>query len=563
MKTRHAILGMMAWAILAFHMGSILPTSTHLISISLSTGVEPNDDPTKSLEEQRNSLLKDPVYWIADTQDDYYERVYVDPTPLTYLRQNLSIKHYFSPVCGLYRFDTAKLPTVSVIMTMRHEMPGMASLTVHAILARTPPFLLVEIIIVDDSDKISAELKQLKKVSDKVIILATTQREGCARSRLIGARKARGTVLMFIDSHVEMLSSTWYQHLVLPIVENPHTIASQNLKVMGEFANHTYDGQASLRSHYGTTTDKFYFGYESYRFPNQTYQEGRTGPAPYEMPFGPGALFAIRKDEFWRLGGYDQGLYVWGGENMELSLKIWLCGGRLVQVPCSATGHMYRIHDKNKWDNDNFTELSTKLRIDGKGNYWAYGVKSNTGDMQRIWIRNNIRVAKVWLGDWRQYYYQQVFGSKELLGEWAKFEEEDEYMLEQMRFKEQNQCRDFDWFDKHVFMRLLGIHNPWYNQRKKDERRARSGLPDPADIRHTSCGNHFAMTCGQCPQGNGEAWCNGDCTWCKFGVEDEEVERVVVNGGNILSDKSRCVSKERQCRPAPPDVKRMRRADVD
>ena len=28
-----------------------------------------------------------------------------------------------------------------------------------------------------------------------------------------------------------------------------------------------------------------------------------------------------------------------------------------------------------------------------------------------------------------------------------------------------------------------------------------------------SCGNHFASTCADCPQGNGAAWCNGDCIW--------------------------------------------------
>ena len=28
-----------------------------------------------------------------------------------------------------------------------------------------------------------------------------------------------------------------------------------------------------------------------------------------------------------------------------------------------------------------------------------------------------------------------------------------------------------------------------------------------------SCGRHRAGTCAACPQGNGAAWCNGDCTW--------------------------------------------------
>merc|ERR1719369_2129616 len=28
-----------------------------------------------------------------------------------------------------------------------------------------------------------------------------------------------------------------------------------------------------------------------------------------------------------------------------------------------------------------------------------------------------------------------------------------------------------------------------------------------------SCGNHKASNCGECPQGHGARWCNGDCRW--------------------------------------------------
>ena len=35
----------------------------------------------------------------------------------------------------------------------------------------------------------------------------------------------------------------------------------------------------------------------------------------------------------------------------------------------------------------------------------------------------------------------------------------------------------------------------------------------PGDGTTVSCGNHEAATCSECPQGNGAAWCNGDCTW--------------------------------------------------
>mmetsp|Transcript_36419 Transcript_36419/g.93945 ORF Transcript_36419/g.93945 Transcript_36419/m.93945 type:complete len:612 (+) Transcript_36419:102-1937(+) len=30
-----------------------------------------------------------------------------------------------------------------------------------------------------------------------------------------------------------------------------------------------------------------------------------------------------------------------------------------------------------------------------------------------------------------------------------------------------------------------------------------------------SCGSHRARTCGECPEGNGSTWCNGDCRWAK------------------------------------------------
>ena len=28
-----------------------------------------------------------------------------------------------------------------------------------------------------------------------------------------------------------------------------------------------------------------------------------------------------------------------------------------------------------------------------------------------------------------------------------------------------------------------------------------------------SCGEHNAVNCTMCPEGNGASWCNGDCVW--------------------------------------------------
>ena len=36
-----------------------------------------------------------------------------------------------------------------------------------------------------------------------------------------------------------------------------------------------------------------------------------------------GGLFAVDREFFFRLGGYDVGMHIWGGENTEMSLRVW------------------------------------------------------------------------------------------------------------------------------------------------------------------------------------------------------------------------------------------------
>lgn len=418
--------------------------------------------------------VKTPPWWLEDEVDDFFERIYVPDLPTV---RELNTSSFFTGMCGRYRFDDTAFPTISVIVTMQNEQAGMITLTVQALLARTAPSMLVQIIIVDDNGLgdirgpvNETELQQLRASSSKILFVTNEQREGVARSRMRGSRVAIGDVLMFVDSHVEMLSSTWAQHLLLPIIENPYTLAAQTLDIISDLDWQYGPGGGDLL--YGVINDDFWFSYQRSRFagPSGKGAEGETPSrrVPYETPFSAGSLFAVRRDVFEKFGGYDEGMYVWGGENTDFAIKMWACGGRVVMVPCSRVGHMYRIHikDTGRWPPHIPQALTDKLNLSDEDS--KFEVRGSEADnFTKIITRNNIRVLERWAktSNARTGYYMRTFNNATLPEEWKHFADEmktDPYALAQEKFIRENGCKNFDWFDRHVYIKLTGVHHPWH-----------------------------------------------------------------------------------------------------
>lgn len=445
-----------------------------------SNGTSVRTDPSAWMRE-----YSDVWYLDSTTNDEYLNKVYFEG----HLESYRDLKGFlpsgmFSDMCGRYRFDRPKIPPVSIVVgpVYRGVATGtkLLSATVHAILARTPSDIVSEIIVIHEQlekgetvkdDDLDWELQQLDHLSELVKIVRFPGTAGPVRARIDTIEKvATGELLVVMDPYVEVWSSTWLEQLILPVLEYPRTISvplswrltskrdldpSGLLSTDGSGKEHNYH-------YYGMIDNHFDPQRLTSRFDGLTPSDWE----PYPTPFFESSVFAVRREEFLRLGLWDHGLERFGGDNLELAFKYWSCHGRVVTTPCVHVGHtpipvyfaLPPISEENK-------ALGGLLR---NGDFMYYGKSLKDKPDAIMTVRNLLRVVRLWMGDHaaKQHYYEEAFGAAVLPPEWKQYEEEmdddDSSFDEQEIIKEKLECNDFEWFDKHVLMSTIGVHHPWW-----------------------------------------------------------------------------------------------------
>lgn len=275
--------------------------------------------------------------------------------------------------------------------------------TARSVFETTPSEYLKEIIVVDDGSSppladthLPEDVQQKYRV--KVIRHASTV--GLIGAKKDGGEAAQGDIIVFLDCHVAPQPG-WQEPFLRLIGENYRRIV---VPVITDLDITTWkqrggnNGQAKCY----LTWDADFKWFNS--------------DDPY-VPVLSGGLLGISRRWWNETGGYDEHMVGWGGENLDQSLRSWLCGGEILVARESFIAHMWRKPEDPR----------TRSQ---------YRVPMGAAD------KNRMRAAVAWFGEFSEKLHQfpqfdkRSWGSEPWYGDISNI----------LAVKTGLQCRSFAWF---------------------------------------------------------------------------------------------------------------------
>jgi O-antigen biosynthesis protein len=252
-------------------------------------------------------------------------------------RRNLPAEIIEYPTANRARLRISKWPKVSIVVPTDSADRARACLTN---LPRTTDYPDWEIILVTNSSLATA-LEGTKAGKSRTRFVRYDKPFNFSEKCNLGAEAGSSERVIFFNDDVEPAEADWIQNLIEPL-EDPEVgaVAPKMLYATGKI------------QHAGLVTGvRGLIGTAFHQRPADSTEHFNLAQSMREVSALSGACLAMRREDFFRLGGFDISNTPIAGSDLDLSFKIREAGRRCVYTPFATlrhTGHVSIGHEEEK-----------------------------------------------------------------------------------------------------------------------------------------------------------------------------------------------------------------------
>ena len=226
---------------------------------------------------------------------------------------------------------------VSVVIAARNEGEAVAR-TVEACV-RTTVGVEYELVVVDDGS-MDGSVDHAFERFPTIQRVRHERPRGASPAKAAGADRAGGDVLVFLDGHTNPAPGA-----IIRLVEGIERLDGRAVLTPAVAALDV----ARWRNDLAQTGHGYAFDLQQFdcRWLGLAELKRSDGLPFYESPALIGCAFAISRDLYDRLWGFDPHMRSWGTEDLDLALKAWLAGAPILHDPEAVVGHYFRASFDN------------------------------------------------------------------------------------------------------------------------------------------------------------------------------------------------------------------------